>query len=226
MFTILLWRFLVTKTHSLQTQMHREDRMCFSTQRGVGHYMFSPIMSFWQKYFGAGIRYTIYHHLPVVIMGLFNPSIFINQPVGIWDIYGFHPFNKTVECTWLNNAGHHVCCWSLWPENQVWLVNHYTNNRIYIHTYIHYIALHYITLHYTTLHYTTLHYTTLHYSTLHYITLHYTTLHYTTLHYTTLQYITLHYITLHYTTLHYSTLHYITLHYIHTYIYYLYYMQV
>ena len=34
------------------------------------------------------VRYTIYHHLPVVKGVSSNPSIFINQPMGIWDIYG------------------------------------------------------------------------------------------------------------------------------------------
>ena len=33
------------------------------------------------------VWYTIYHHL-LVVKGNSNPSIFINQPMGIWDIYG------------------------------------------------------------------------------------------------------------------------------------------
>ena len=34
------------------------------------------------------VWYTIYHHLPMVFKGFVKkPSIFINQPMGIWDIY-------------------------------------------------------------------------------------------------------------------------------------------
>ena len=40
---------------------------------------------------GQNTVYHRHHHLPVVIMGVVKkPSIFINQPMGIWDIYGFN----------------------------------------------------------------------------------------------------------------------------------------
>ena len=39
---------------------------------------------------GAGDWYTIYHHSPVAKKRLVSsPSIFINQPMGIWDIYAY-----------------------------------------------------------------------------------------------------------------------------------------
>ena len=38
---------------------------------------------------GAGDWYTIYHHLAVVKRVASNPSSFISQPMGIWDIYDY-----------------------------------------------------------------------------------------------------------------------------------------
>jgi len=35
------------------------------------------------------VGYTIYHHLPLVEGVSSTPSFFINQPMGIWDIYGY-----------------------------------------------------------------------------------------------------------------------------------------
>ena len=34
------------------------------------------------------VWYTIYHHLPIV-KGHYYTPLLINQPMGIWDIYGF-----------------------------------------------------------------------------------------------------------------------------------------